>query len=679
MQDNYFDALLDSFQLDILKKSGYLYEIIIDDVTKDYLERTKESREKIKLKKPCQPLGFGYGSMGGFYTFSEVVAQLDTMRLLYPNLITVKDSIGASIEVRAIWSVKISDNPDLNESEAEVFYNALIHAREPMGMMTVIYFMYYLLENYGINPEITYLVDNRELYFMPVINPDGYAYNEQISPNGGGMWRKNRRDNGGGVFGVNLNCNFGYMWGYDDIGSSPYPSNSEYRGTGPFSEPESQSFREYCIDNNFIVSCSYHTHWNVIFPPWGYNLEQTPDSTIFNNLITLAIALNGYRNGIYIPPPENYPVNGYSDDWMYGETSEKNKIFGILPEVGNHIDGSWPIPERIFPLAEENLYSNIVYAWGPGIIENPPYIKNESLNLSYCRPLIDTLRISAIENNPDNHTSNVYAQLLNPNDSLLNEFQLNQTDSTFDGELFFATSDENFYKIRFKQTGLDIPSNFYSSNNKLKFTTAGPLKMDSVAYVKISNVQYGVKPYVKNYGTSMTISGAKIRLYCDDPWIFSIGSGYSNLPDIIPGATVAANNWILVQVIDSLFNDQFNFIAEITSNGWPYWKDTLQLIIPPVGVEEELYEIPTEFLLSQNYPNPFNPNTKIKYSIPQSSNVVIKVFDILGSEIETLVNVEKPAGTYELNWNAANLPSGVYFYQLKAGSFVETNKMILLK
>jgi hypothetical protein len=89
--------------------------------------------------------------------------------------------------------------------------------------------------------------------------------------------------------------------------------------------------------------------------------------------------------------------------------------------------------------------------------------------------------------------------------------------------------------------------------------------------------------------------------------------------------------------------------------------------------------MPSEFSLSQNYPNPFNPSTKIKYSIPQSSNVVIKVFDILGNEIELLANEEKPAGTYELTWSAANLPSGVYFYQLKAGSFLETKKMILLK
>lgn len=89
--------------------------------------------------------------------------------------------------------------------------------------------------------------------------------------------------------------------------------------------------------------------------------------------------------------------------------------------------------------------------------------------------------------------------------------------------------------------------------------------------------------------------------------------------------------------------------------------------------------VPVEFSLEQNFPNPFNPSTKIKYSIPQSSNVELKVYDVLGNEIETLVNEEKQTGTYEIAYYADNLPSGVYFYQLMAGSYIETKKMLLIK
>ncbi len=88
---------------------------------------------------------------------------------------------------------------------------------------------------------------------------------------------------------------------------------------------------------------------------------------------------------------------------------------------------------------------------------------------------------------------------------------------------------------------------------------------------------------------------------------------------------------------------------------------------------------PSEFLLSQNYPNPFNPSTTIDYQIPKASNVTIKVYDLLGKEVATLVNEEKAAGTYTVNFNADNLSSGLYIYQIKSGNFIQTKKMTLLK
>jgi beta-glucanase (GH16 family) len=99
----------------------------------------------------------------------------------------------------------------------------------------------------------------------------------------------------------------------------------------------------------------------------------------------------------------------------------------------------------------------------------------------------------------------------------------------------------------------------------------------------------------------------------------------------------------------------------------------------PISVDETNNSSAESFDLFQNYPNPFNSYCTIKYSIPKSSQVTLKIFNTLGEEITTLVNEEKPVGTYELNWNAANLPSGVYFYQLRVGDFIQTRKMILLK
>ena len=91
--------------------------------------------------------------------------------------------------------LKISDNPSIDEPEPEVMYDGLIHGREAISHQQLLYFMKYLCENYGSDPMVTYLVDTKELYFIPIVNPDGYLYNEAMWPSGGGIWRKNRRLN----------------------------------------------------------------------------------------------------------------------------------------------------------------------------------------------------------------------------------------------------------------------------------------------------------------------------------------------------------------------------------------------------------------------------------------------------------------------------------------------------
>ena len=106
--------------------------------------------------------------------------------------------------------------------------------------------------------------------------------------------------------------------------------------------------------------------------------------------------------------------------------------------------------------------------------------------------------------------------------------------------------------------------------------------------------------------------------------------------------------------------------------------DTIRVHGLTVDVND-IPEIPVEYSLSQNYPNPFNPSTKITYSVASLSSVVLKIYDILGREVVTLVNEEKPTGRYEVNFNASSLASGVYFYQIKAGSFIQTKKLMLLK
>ena len=147
---------------------------------------------------PEVPVNFNLGTMGGFYKYQEFIDEIDAMAAQYPNLITVKDTINnyLSIENRPIYFMRMSDNAATDENEPEILYTSIHHAREPNSLSEVIFYMWYLLENYDNSEEIQFLLDNTELYFVPMINPDGYIYNEVNDPNGGGMWRKNRRNNG---------------------------------------------------------------------------------------------------------------------------------------------------------------------------------------------------------------------------------------------------------------------------------------------------------------------------------------------------------------------------------------------------------------------------------------------------------------------------------------------------
>jgi carboxypeptidase T len=357
--------------VELIKQSGLPYEILIKDMATYYVNRNKESAKISSTVGNCKgcpgyitPTNFALGSMGGFYTYPEMLVILDSMVAKYPNLITVKQPIdtGHTVEGRQILYVKISDNPNVAESEPQMLYTSLHHAREPESLTQLIYYMWYLLENYNTSAEIKYLVDNLEMYFVPCVNPDGYIYNHSTNPSGGGMWRKNRRDNGDGTFGVDLNRNYGLYWGYDNIGSSPTTNADNYRGTAGFSEPETQMMQTFCNKHTFQLAINNHTFANVLVQPYGYaGTAYTPDSLLFTDFGMRLTYCDGFTYGSALQTV-GYVANGLSDDWMYGEQTSKPKILAMTPEAGSTDDGFWPATANITPIAENTLDQNIYAA-----------------------------------------------------------------------------------------------------------------------------------------------------------------------------------------------------------------------------------------------------------------------------------------------------------------------------
>ncbi|NNG27841.1 MAG: T9SS type A sorting domain-containing protein [Ignavibacteriaceae bacterium] len=129
-------------------------------------------------------------------------------------------------------------------------------------------------------------------------------------------------------------------------------------------------------------------------------------------------------------------------------------------------------------------------------------------------------------------------------------------------------------------------------------------------------------------------------------------------------------------------------MPDFYNNNYGFWnsykhdmQNTGSILPIPIftSVEETNNPLLSDFELFQSFPNPFNPTTTINYQIPEFSFVTLKVYDVLGNEVATLVSEEKPTGSYEVEFNATTLPSGIYFYRLQAGSFFETKKMVLMK
>ena len=350
--------------LKLLKENKVKHKILIRNLSKRIPrinKRTDKSNARKAAKSNAQkvpsPTNFSLGSMGGFHKHDEAIAALDKMRQLYPQLITVKSSVGTTVQGKPIYMVKISDNADTDENEDEMLFTSIHHAREPIGLSQNLFFMWYLLENYNSDPEIKTLVDNTELYFIPIINPDGYIYNQQTNPNGGGYWRKNRRNNGGS-YGVDLNRNYGYQWAAPG-GSSSDPNQDSYHGPSKFSEPETQAIRDFTNQHNFVAALNYHSFSNLLIHPWGYKANTfTPDQSTFVKMCTYMTEENSYTYGT---PNQtvNYTAGGSSDDWMYGEQSSKPKVFAMTPEVGSSNDGFWPASSRIIPLCNEVFPFNL--------------------------------------------------------------------------------------------------------------------------------------------------------------------------------------------------------------------------------------------------------------------------------------------------------------------------------
>lgn len=743
-KNHFFISDFSESEIEKMLSLNFDYEILINDVTHFYKQRNKLSNKSAK-NIFCEenenifetPENYDFkpsDDFGGFYTYNEMLNELDDMHSLYPEIISarsdIKDEtfsssphIHETYEGRYLQWIKISDNPNVSEGEPQILYTALHHAREPASLQQLIYFMWYLLENYDSNDSIKQIIDNSELFFVPCVNPDGYIFNEIIEPNGGGMWRKNTRDS----HGVDNNRNYSYIdengnevWNTSGTSSNPY--GNTYAGDGPFSESENRAIRYFVESNNFKIALNNHTYGNLLLYPYGYDYNQTTeDDDIFQFISSALVSENNYDN---IISADLYPAAGDSDDFMYGMLNTENnqvreKIFAMTPEIGNSF---WPQASTIEDICKGMLHLNLTaakmignYASLKDFTENFISSNTFSANFELQRlGIIDNgsfnIQIEPISSNIISTTPEININSLNIGEIINESFQIELNESTNSGEdvifkyildngsfseeiivkkifgvpilLFEDESDnysdywtidsswsETFEEYNSPQTSItDSPYSNYSNNALETINLLNDINLSGYSYAEINfkakwNIESGydyVQIEISNDG------GASWEPQCGK----YTRKGVETQEDALDEPLYDGNQgeWVnesilLTDYIDQEISIRFKLKSDggLRRDGFYYDDFKIKALSSSLSSSENTLN------KAKIYPI---PSDNIIYISSKEEIKEIKVFDVLGKEIMSYNqnNIE--------NISIENLKSGVYIIKLFSSEGTENHRII---
>jgi hypothetical protein len=665
------------------------YEVLIPDIQREIAD-----------------LGIlGVGS--AYHTYEEAYAEMDSVADANPTICVVQ-SLGQSLEGRQIWAIKISDNVGTTEDEPRVLYMGNHHAREYVTVEIPLYLMYYFVDNYGSDPRVTNLVNNREIWIVPIVNPDGREYCQNYNSN----WRKNRRPNGDGSYGVDINRNYGYMWGYDNEGSSPTPSAEDYRGTAAFSEPETQRIRDFCEDNEISTCISYHSYGNLILYPWGYIPAVTPDDAIFE---TLADSMASYNTYTYGPAATAiYITNGDSDDWMYGEQTTKSKMFSYTFEVGSVFQ---PATTQIIPICQQNLQPALVLADFTGDLtrvllpETPTmeplsddndgvytveWIDNSDLdNPAVAYALVERTGPATVTDNLEGGTAKWLAE----------SFSLKTTRYHSSTQSYYGGKTNNRNAKLTARLGLGV-----TASDTLRFWCWYDIESNwDYAYVEVStdggehyysipgNITTNYDPNGQNAGNGITGSSSSawvqgifpLGAYADSTvhirfryWTdgATLGDGFyvddiSHMQTFTASATlsdaITETHYDLTRPIGTYY---YEVKAKDDDGQWSYLSQRKHLTVTGAGVPDR-----AAAASGLVFANPVRVGGKAAFSAPAAKGQSLSVFDVTGR----LVAAVRVPASGQATWNLVDedgraVSAGIYFVGAGEGTSAARAKLVVL-
>jgi len=294
-----------------------------------------------------------------YHNYSEMVTEIQAREAARPDIVDVF-SIGTSSRGRDIWAAKVSDNVATDENEPEVLIDAVHHADEHLTLEQALYLFKILVRDYGSDPQVTRLVDTREIWIIFMLNPDGAQFDLGGDPYRG--WRKNRQSHPTSTsIGTDLNRNYEYRWGCCG-GSSGNPASETYRGWRPFSAPETRAMSDF-VNSRVIggrqqirTHITLHMNGELILWPYAYTTRNVPgdmttaDRDTFVRMASSMAATNGYGTG---QSGDWYISDGDQIDWMYG----RHRIFSFTVELYPPRGTTWghyPPDEKIGPETRRN-------------------------------------------------------------------------------------------------------------------------------------------------------------------------------------------------------------------------------------------------------------------------------------------------------------------------------------
>jgi hypothetical protein len=623
-------AVVDDHEISRLKTAGFAVTVIRDD----YQAYKNELFER-----------------GFYHTYEEVYAVLDSFVNDYPGICRL-DTVGFSVQGRAIWAMRVTDNPSIEETESEIRLIGNMHGDEHIGTEVTLYFLRYLLVNYGGNSQVQQLVNNREFWIVPTMNPDGKVANTRNNANS-----------------VDLNRDYGFFW--SGWGGSPSPN----------SQIENQVMIQHLDENDVVLEYNYHSAAEYVNYPWDYHQADPPDSQLFIDLSTIYAAAtdltvtNGY---------DWYQVTGSLQDYTTGTTGalawtietlepsgssaidqicydNRDALLQVCDRAGWGIEGfvkdsltNVPLRARIEFSNPDRMciYSDPYNGDFHKMIEPGTYDVTVFANGYTCKcidsvvvPATDSIALGDVYLVPDSSARYAFQVVLcrfrnhdTDDNKTRPRYALGPPDSQF-----FSLGQNGYIVLDMGETPIvDIPGN------------------DFVVYEGDDGLVEGYYVYVSNSWTG--------------PWLRCDSAGGTASFDI---ASTGLSEARYIRVIDD---------ADYTSGQYAGFDCDAVQSFSPIGIEEQEVCTSEEQWSFNLSPNPFRNSTVVLFPASSRQHTVgkLNIFNITGQLVRSFDPLPYAPSATQIVWDGTDdagkaVPAGVYFVQCSSGEQTRVAKAVLLR